>query len=454
MMFLAAIISYGMRTNLSEGIVAMTAEEKDRPDPDIPTYPEWLQYKNTMLSSFFWGYICLQVVAGQIAKKYGPKWFLCGALCVTSLFSFLMPVMGEKIGYGGIIICRVFQGLAQGFLFPSFHHLLSVWTPHSERSKVITFVYAGGPLGNVIALPLTGYIADSKLGWPLAFYLYGTVGLLWAVMWFFLGSNSPSENKLMSDEERKFIQSETAGDDHSKVPTPWKAVFTSLPVWAIVVVHCGQNWGFWTLLTETPSYMNQILKFNLKENAMMSALPYLVLWLLSFIVSPICDYIITRKVTSTGITRKIFNTIGFYLPACALIGLSFIGESHHKLAVALLVVAVGVNSATYCGFHVNHIDISPIHSGTLMGITNSISNICSILAPLAVDVVKSFGYEESNKELWSIVFCLAAGVYVCTGMFYILFASGEVQEWNDPSYLNKPCKNIDDGEKQIELSKI
>lgn len=67
----------------------------------------------------------------------------------------------------------------------------------------------------MIALPLTGYIADSKLGWPLAFYLYGTVGLLWAVMWFFLGSNSPSENKLMSDEERKFIQSETAGDDHS-----------------------------------------------------------------------------------------------------------------------------------------------------------------------------------------------------------------------------------------------
>lgn len=96
-----------------------------------------------MLSSFFWGYICLQIGAGQIAKKYGPKWFLCGAMSVTSLFSLLMPVMGENIGYGGIIICRVFQGLSQGFLFPSFHHLLSVWTPHSERSKVITFVYTG-----------------------------------------------------------------------------------------------------------------------------------------------------------------------------------------------------------------------------------------------------------------------------------------------------------------------
>lgn len=67
----------------------------------------------------------------------------------------------------------------------------------------------------MISLILTGYIGDSKLGWPAAFYLYGGIGLLWAVLWFFIGSNSPSENKLISDEEKKFIQSETIGDDHS-----------------------------------------------------------------------------------------------------------------------------------------------------------------------------------------------------------------------------------------------
>jgi len=36
-------------------------------------------------------------------------------------------------------------------------------------------------------------------------------------------------------------------------------------MWAVIIAHCGQNWGFFTLLTEMPSYMNSILKFDLKS---------------------------------------------------------------------------------------------------------------------------------------------------------------------------------------------
>jgi len=35
-------------------------------------------------------------------------------------------------------------------------------------------------------------------------------------------------------------------------------------MWALIVVHCAQNWGFWTLLTEIPSYMDGVLGFDLK----------------------------------------------------------------------------------------------------------------------------------------------------------------------------------------------
>jgi len=36
-------------------------------------------------------------------------------------------------------------------------------------------------------------------------------------------------------------------------------------MWAVLIAHCGQNWGFFTLLTEMPSFMNSILKFDLKS---------------------------------------------------------------------------------------------------------------------------------------------------------------------------------------------
>jgi ACS family sodium-dependent inorganic phosphate cotransporter-like MFS transporter 5 len=36
-------------------------------------------------------------------------------------------------------------------------------------------------------------------------------------------------------------------------------------MWAIIIVHCGQNWGFWMLLTEMPTYMSEIVGFSIKE---------------------------------------------------------------------------------------------------------------------------------------------------------------------------------------------
>ena len=37
--------------------------------------------------------------------------------------------------------------------------------------------------------------------------------------------------------------------------TPWLSIFTSWPVWAIIIAHCFNNWGFYTLLTSLPTYL-------------------------------------------------------------------------------------------------------------------------------------------------------------------------------------------------------
>lgn len=77
---------------------------------------------------------------------------------------------------------------------------------------------------------------------------------------------------------------------------------------------------------------------------------------------------------------------GVGIPAVALIFLSLL-DSGKATVISLLVIAVGFNAAIFCGFNVNHIDLSPNHSGTLMGITNGFSNIFSIVAPLLVQYI-------------------------------------------------------------------
>ncbi|CAH1276049.1 unnamed protein product [Diabrotica balteata] len=382
-----------MRSVLNVAVIAII--NPDDKNKDYPTYPEWKPKKNLMLSSFFWGYICLQIGAGQLAKNYGPKRFLCCAIFITSLFTILTPVLGGVLGQA---------------------------------------------LGNVFSMPITGIICNSKLGWPVAFYTYGALGICWCILWILLGADSPSKHKSISRDEKDFIESSLMKEeDISEIPTPWKSIFTSLPVMAIIVTHCGQNWGFWTLLTEIPSFMENILHENISSNSLLSALPYFVMWFMTLVFSPIADLVIDKKFVSVITSRKIFNSIGLAFPAVALISLCFIDTKWST--ISLLVIAMGFNAAQYSGFNINHIDLSPIHAGTLMAITNSFATICSILAPLAVDLIRIIsGFEENDKTLWNIVFCTTSGIYLFAMVFYILFASGDLQPWNfsDPKVAERP----------------
>lgn len=48
-------------------------------------------------------------------------------------------------------------------------------------------------------------------------------------------------------------------------PMPWKSIFKSLPFWAILVGHTCGNYGLYMLLTQIPTYMKEVLRFDLKS---------------------------------------------------------------------------------------------------------------------------------------------------------------------------------------------
>lgn len=109
------------------------------------------------------------------------------------------------------------------------------------------------------------------------------------------------------------------------------------------------------------------------------------MWTISILVSPLSDYLINRGYMLTRTSRKLFNSIGHWIPAIALVILPFVSQA--TIAIFLLTIAVGLNGTTYVGYMVNHMDLSPNFAGSLMGLTNSIANIMSILGPLAVGLI-------------------------------------------------------------------
>lgn len=80
----------------------------------------------------------------------------------------------------------------------------SKWSPCAERSRLVTIAFSGSYVGTVIALPGSGLLADTY-GWPSIFYVFGIVALLWSVLWFVTVSETPGEDKWISEEEVNYI---------------------------------------------------------------------------------------------------------------------------------------------------------------------------------------------------------------------------------------------------------
>jgi len=273
------------------------------------------------------------------------------------------------------------------------------------------------------------------MGWPSIFYFSGVVSLVWAVLWWWLGSNSPNENRWISQNEKEYIESslKTAVEDDykgkTKQSTPWLSMATSMPFFAVTLAQAAQMWGFWTLMTKMPAYMKNILKFDLKQNALFSALPYLAKFLLCLVLSSVAQILTRRKFFSIEFSRKFFNSIGHGIPAFVIVALSYVSSDNAEIAVALLVIAVGANAASYLGFQVNHIDLAPNFAGTMMGITNCVANICSIIAPLIIGFIVT---DETDPSQWRIIFFIAGGVYFVGNLMFVVFGKVNVQPWNEP----------------------
>eukprot|EP00056_Hartaetosiga_gracilis_P007296 m.106573 g.106573 ORF g.106573 m.106573 type:complete len:542 (-) comp12676_c0_seq1:125-1750(-) len=477
--FLGFFNVYALRVNLSVAIVEMSK------------HFDWNNSQTTMiLSSFFFGYICTQLPGGWLGTKFGGKYvFGFGVLC-TTLLTLLTPLASNSIP--ALIALRVVEGLGEGVTYPAMHSIWAKWAPPAERSRLATLSYIGAYMGTIVSMPASGALSASHFldGWPSVFYVFGTLGFLWFVMWMYFAADNPSKDKWITDSERDYIEGSiirTQGKDDN-VSVPWKGIFSSLPVWSIVVNHTTNNWGFYTLLTCLPTYLNDVLHFDISSGGGLSALPYLSLFIIAFLSGQIADTL-RSKGYSTTIVRKGFNTLSYTLGAGFLLLCGYTSTFDHSsswkktAAVAFLVVANGSLGFALAGFNVNHLDISPRFAGVLMGITNGFGTIPGFVGPIVAGAIAKCVYcDEDGNEFfgkywegktkcpgseaeylerkctvddaghqWRIVFIISAAIFIFGALVFLIFGSGNVQPFNSPSKSSKR-RNEDDIEDDMDAA--
>ncbi len=402
--FLAVFVCYIDRVNISVAIIPM-----------VETYGWDLATQGYVLSSFYIGYLLLQIVGGRLADRYGGKIVLSMGVLLWSLFTLITPP-AAAFGLTVLIMVRILMGMGEAVTFPSIYSLYARWVPLTERARSVAVANSGIPAGTVFALLVTPIIV-TNLGWEWAFYLFGAVGIVWYVLWHNLVARSPALQPGISEEELAIISDGTAADE-SAPPPPWGSLLTNMPVWAIIVAHFCNNWSLYVLLSWLPTYVNKGLGVDYAAVGVFAMIPHIASFFFLNIAGNIADRLIRSGMTVTRV-RKLMQTIGFGGIATSLLLVTEVDSA--IAAIGIMACGSALGAFVTGGFSVNHMDVAPKHAGTLMGLTNTAGTIPGIIG------VGVSGAILAATGSWALVFQVAAGVTLFGMLFFLIFASGERQ---------------------------
>ncbi|XP_034242275.1 vesicular glutamate transporter 3-like [Thrips palmi] len=199
-LFAALSTAITHRVCLSVAVVDMTAPDNG----DGQQRFDWLPAeKSTVLGCFLWGYMLSQVAGGTLSSRGGATRILTAALFLSGALTALVPLAATTGGWAAVAGLRVATGVVQ-CVYPTSYTLLGRWVPLAERSRAGALILASQPVGNVVAMASSGWLAYAW-GWPSVFYVFGGLGLLAAIMVFLVSEDSPETHPRISAEEREYI---------------------------------------------------------------------------------------------------------------------------------------------------------------------------------------------------------------------------------------------------------
>ena len=148
-----------------------------------------------------------QVIGGIAADRLGGKLVLGLGVVWWSIATVLTPIAAHT-SLPVLLSMRALMGIGEGVAMPAMNNMLSRWVPSMERSRSLALVYSGMYVGSMLGLGVSPGLIHAQ-GWPSVFYIFGSLGVVWWLVWSLVAKSTPGEDPTMSPTERDYIKNNT-----------------------------------------------------------------------------------------------------------------------------------------------------------------------------------------------------------------------------------------------------
>jgi MFS family permease len=355
-----------------------------------------------VFSAFTLAYALFEVPSGWLADRFGPRLMLTRIVVWWSVMTAATGIVG---GFASLVAVRFLFGAGEAGTFPSMARAYARWLPAPERGRAFGLALMTAALGGAATQPLVVALLN-LVHWRHTFSIFGLVGMVWAVAWFWWFRDDPHHHPGVNAAELSVIGCDPPAPHRA---VPWGEMLRDRSMLALCVMYFGAIYGWYFYITWLPTYLLRAGGFDLTQVGWLSALPLLSIAAGVLAGGWVSDTLARRWGLRAG--RRTPGLIGLPLAALAIVGALLTPvpmTAALLLASAAGLAALGVSPAwAVC------LEIGGRHAGVVSGGMNTFGNLGGTLSPVVVGLcLQTWGS-------WTVPLITVAACYVIAALCWL-----------------------------------
>jgi MFS family permease len=351
------------------------------------------------LGAFALAYSLFEMPGGFLGDRMGPRRVL---MRIVVWWSCCTAATGFAFSRLSLMTTQFLFGMGEAGCFPNLTRAFHTWLPAKERVRAQGIMWLSARWGGAFTPPLVVWLV-SYVGWRHAFWVLGSVGIVWAVAFWSWFRDDPMQNPNLNLAERELLRP-GARNAVAHVKISWKRLLSSRAVWMLCWQYFFLSYGWYFYITWLPTYLREGRHMNLVQSAWMGVLP-LFFGGIGNLAGVALGGRLTRATGSVLRARKYVAYLGFLGASSFLLLSTRMPDA--TMAVLSIAMASFCNDLVMPGAWGTAMDVGGIYCGTLSGAMNMWGNFAGFLAPVVTGYILTWGHGN-----WDLTFYVSAGIYL------------------------------------------